>query len=210
MEQANGPDEQKPEPEPLLLVRGKRVGLGALRRELIPAYHRWRSDAEVMRGQGSTDVSTIEAVQAWYDQATSPGGREVHFTVYDLTDLTPVGTTLLVRIDHRQGTAEFGILIGERRGQGLGTEATRLTLDWGFTVLGLHNIMLGVAAWNQRAIWVYAKVGFRELGRRRGAGVTMGRRYDAVFMDLLASELLQAGGSVLAGQAPHGLRRASR
>jgi len=31
----------------------------------------------------------------------------------------------------------------------------------------------------------------------------MGRRYDAVFMDLLAAEFLQAGGSVLAGRAPH-------
>ncbi len=118
------------------------------------------------------------------------------------SDQAPIGWSSLSRIDHRNGTAEFGILLGERRGQGLGTEATRLTLDWGFTVLGLHNIMLGVAAWNQRAIWVYAKAGFRELGRRRGAGVTMGRRYDAVFMDLLASEFLQAGGSVLAGQAP--------
>lgn len=197
MEQANGPEEQ--EPEPLLLVRGKRVGLGALRRELIPAYHRWRSDAEVMRGQGNTDVSTIEAVQAWYDQATSPSGREVHFTVYDLTDLTPVGTTLLVRIDHHQGTAEFGILIGERRGQGLGTEATRLTLDWGFTVLGLHNILLVTFSWNMAAIRAYEKAGFREIGRRRDAVVTLGRRFDQVLMDAIADEFTD---SVLSRQAP--------
>ena len=71
-------------------------------------------------------------------------------------------------------------------------------------MLGLHNIMLATAAWNQRAIRVYTKVGFREVGRRRGAGVTMGRRYDAVFMDLLASEFRQRGWSVLAGRAPQG------
>jgi len=71
-------------------------------------------------------------------------------------------------------------------------------------MLGLHNIMLTTAAWNQRATRVYSKVGFREVGRRRGAGVTMGRRYDAVFMDLLASEFRQRGWSVLAGRAPHG------
>jgi RimJ/RimL family protein N-acetyltransferase len=68
-------------------------------------------------------------------------------------------------------------------------------------VLGLHNVMLGVAAWNERAIRVSAKAGFRELGRRRGGG---GRRYDRVFMELLASEFLQAGGSVLVGRAPRG------
>jgi hypothetical protein len=38
----------------------------------------------------------------------------------------------------------------------------------------------------------------------------MGRRHDGVFMDLLATEFLQANESVLAGRAPHGLRPASR
>ena len=66
-----------------------------------------------------------------------------------------------------------------------------------------------VAAWNERAIRVYA-VGFREIGRRRGAGLTMGRRSDGVFMDLLAREFLHANESVLAGRAPTGLRQASR
>jgi diamine N-acetyltransferase len=191
------PNELKP--EPLLLVRDKRAGLGALRRDLIPTYQRWRSDPEVMRGQGSTDVATIEAVQGWYDQAASSDAREVHFTVYDLTDLTPVGTTLLVRIDHHQGTAEFGILIGERRNQGLGTEATRLTLDWGFTVLGLHNVLLVTFSWNTAAIRAYEKAGFREVGRRRGAAVTFGRCFDQVLMDATADEFT---GSILSGQAP--------
>jgi RimJ/RimL family protein N-acetyltransferase len=141
----------------------------------------------------------VEDVQAWYDQAASSDAREVHFTVYDLADLTPVGTTLLVRIDHRQGTAEFGILIGERRNQGLGTEATRLTLDWGFTVLGLHNILLVTFSWNRGAIRADEKAGFREIGRRRGAVVTLGRRFDQVLMDAVAEEFTD---SILSEQAP--------
>jgi hypothetical protein len=67
---------------------------------------------------------------------------------------------------------------------------------------------------NKWAIRVYTKVGFREVGRRRGAGLTMGRRHDGVFMDLLASEFLQAGGSMLpavrhTGSAQRPARRAS-
>jgi len=34
--------------------------------------------------------------------------------------------------------------------------------------------------------------------------VTMGRRYDGVFMELLASEFQQIGRSVLAGRTPPG------
>jgi RimJ/RimL family protein N-acetyltransferase len=49
---------------------------------------------------------------------------------YDLDDMAPVGTSLLVRVNQHAGTAEFGLTIGERRNLGLGTEATRLVLDW--------------------------------------------------------------------------------
>jgi diamine N-acetyltransferase len=192
--------EEEPKQQRLILVQGNRVGLGALRHDLIPAYLRWRSDPEVMRGTGeSTQVPTVEAVQAWYEQATRPGNSEVHFTIYDLDDVAPVGTALLVRVDQHAGTAEFGLTIGERRNQGLGSEATKLVLDWAFTVMGLHNILLVTFSWNLPAIRAYSKAGFREIGRRRGAVLTFGQRYDQVLMDAVADEFTD---SVLAKHAP--------
>jgi RimJ/RimL family protein N-acetyltransferase len=191
--------------QPGFVIEGARVALGPLRTDLVPTYQRWENDLEVANANGRVIPFTLEATR---ERIAGRGGKpEVcDFTVYDRADKAPIGWSSLFHIDHRTGTAQFGIDLGERRGQGLGTEATRLTLDWGFIVLGLHNIMLAVAAWNQRAIRVYTKVGFRELGRRRGAGVTMGRRHDGVFMDLLAAEFLHANESVLAGHAPHRAR----
>ena len=191
---------EEPKQEPLILVSGQRVGLGPLRRDLIPTYTRWQTDLEVMRGVGhSGRVPRVETTEAWYEQATKPESTDVHFTIYALDDLAPVGTALLVRVDQHAGTAEFGITIGERRNQGLGTEATRLVLDWAFTVMGLHNILLVTFSWNLPAIRVYTKAGFREIGRRRGAVVTLGRRYDQVLMDAVAEEFAD---SVLARQVP--------
>jgi RimJ/RimL family protein N-acetyltransferase len=189
--------------QPGFVVEGERVALGPLRMDLVATYQRWNNDLEALTANDRVIPFTLEAQR---ERFAGRGGKTdlCDFTVYDRSDQAPVGWTQLSRIDHRNGTADFGILLGERRDQGLGTEASKLTLDWGFTMLGLHNIMLGVAAWNHRAIRVYTKLGFREVGRRRGAGLTMGHRYDAVFMDLLASEFAQAGGSVLAGRAPHG------
>jgi RimJ/RimL family protein N-acetyltransferase len=192
--------DEEPKQQRLFLVQGQRVGLGALRHDLIPAYLRWRSDPEVMRGTGqSSQVPTVEAIRAWYDQATSPGNREIHFTIYDLDDQAPVGTALLVRVNQHDGTAEFGLTIGERRNQGLGSEATKLVLDWAFTVMGLHNILLVTFSWNLPAIRAYSKAGFREIGRRRGAVLTLGQRYDQVLMDAVADEFSD---SVLAKQSP--------
>jgi len=186
--------------EPPIIVRGRRAGLGPLRRELIPTYARWQTDLEVLRGMGTSgQVPRVEATEAWYDQATRPDSTDVYFTIYDLDDLAPVGTALLVRVDQHSGTAEFGITIGGRRNLGLGTEATRLVLDWAFTVMGLHNVLLVTFSWNLAAIRAYTKAGFREIGRRRGAVVTLGRRYDQVLMDATAEEFSD---SVLASHIP--------
>ena len=190
------------EEQPGFVIEGERVALGPLRMDLVATYQRWDNDLEVLNANGWVIPRTLEAQR---ERIAGRSGKPefCDFTVYDRANQAPIGFSSLFYIDHRNATAQFGIDLGERRGQGLGTEATRLTLDWGFTVLGLHNIMLAVAAWNERAIRVYIKVGFREIGRRRGAGLTMGRRHDGVFMDLLASEFLQANGSVLARRAPH-------
>ena len=72
-------------------------------------------------------------------------------------------------------------------------------LDWAFTVMGLHNVLLVTFSWNLAAIRAYTKAGFREVGRRRGAAVTLGRRYDQVLMDAVAEEFTD---SVLTRQAP--------
>ncbi len=190
--------------EPQLVMTGDRVALGPLRADLIPTYQRWINDREVAAGLGTHAVMTEEAERDWYDQASRPSGGRAFFTIYDLEDLAPVGTASLVDVDHRSGGATFGILLGERRSQGLGTEATRLVLEWAFTVIGLYNVELRVWEWNRAAIRAYTKAGFREIGRRRGATVFMGRRYDAVLMDAIAPEF---EGKTLTRPAPKGGKR---
>ncbi|HEX8928386.1 MAG TPA: GNAT family protein [Actinomycetota bacterium] len=174
--------------EARLVVTGERVGLGPLRGDLVPRYQRWVNDLQVSRGLGMRQVMTEEAERSWYEEFSKQDPGRVSFTIYDLDDLAPVGTTSLFEMDHFHGTATFGIMVAERRGQGFGTEATRLMLEWGFTVLGLHNIELRVWDWNAGAIRAYIKAGFREIGRRRGGVVVMGRRYDIVYMDAIAPE----------------------
>jgi RimJ/RimL family protein N-acetyltransferase len=103
---------------------------------------------------------------------------------------------MLTGIDYRHARCGFGILLGERRGQGLGTEATRLALDWAFNALSLRNVLLEVMPWNAAAIRTYEKAGFRHIGRRRDALLLHGRRWDELYMDAVADEFT---GSVLPG-----------
>jgi len=185
------------------LIEGERAALGPLRRDLAETYVAWINRVEVKSGLTNLGVYDRESEEAWIaETAKANAGLEpsaANFTVYDRRDGAPVGTAGLMDISHRHRRATFGILLGERRGQGIGTEATRLTLDWAFNVLSLRNVLLEVYPWNAGAIRAYEKAGFRLIGRRREALLHHGRRWDEIYMDAIASEF---GASVLAGRLP--------
>lgn len=135
--------------QPIVNIIGDRVALGPHRRDLLSTYQRWINDFSALRTLGAVapGPTTLEQEVRWYEsQATS----EVRFTMYERETWRPIGTTALHGIDYRNRAAIFGIFIGEAaaRGKGYGTEATRLTLDFAFTALGLHSVMLTVAEFN--------------------------------------------------------------
>jgi RimJ/RimL family protein N-acetyltransferase len=178
---------ENPEP-PILNITGEKVALGPARRDLVPLYQKWMNDFEVIRTLGARlRPMTREAEEAWFDQTSK---NDLLFTIYERATLRPIGNTGLDGIDHFHRTAEFGILIGEREcwGKGYGTETTRLMLDYGFTTLGLHNVMLTAYSFNERGLRAYTRAGFREMGRRREAFRLGGQAYDVVYMDCLATE----------------------
>lgn len=174
---------------PIINIEGERIALGPIGREHIPLFQRWNNDFAVTRTTARSEPLTIEQMTAGYDAAVA-ATDQVDFIIYDRATMQPVGSTYLTHIDYRNRTAEFGIAIGEAaaRGKGYGTEATRLMLDYAFTALGLHNVLLSVYTFNRAGRRTYEKAGFREFGRRRESKMMGGRFWDVVYMEALASE----------------------
>ncbi len=188
-DEANAPPAAAPE-QPIVTIDGERVALGPLRRDLLPLYQRWINDPAVVRtlGEGLRPL-LLEDEQQWYERSVG-ATNDVTFQIYVRSGWRPIGTTAIVGMDQRHGTANFGIMVGEKDcwDQGYGTEATRLVLDYAFNVLGLHNIMLSVYDFNHRGVRAYEKAGFKVIGRRRQALRLGHERHDVIFMDALATE----------------------
>ncbi|MDQ3723007.1 MAG: GNAT family N-acetyltransferase [Actinomycetota bacterium] len=76
------------------------------------------------------------------------------------------------------------------QGAGHGPQALRLAARWLIEERGHHRLIIDPAAANERAIAVYASIGFRPVGLmrdyERGAD---GAWHDALLMDMLAHEL---------------------
>ncbi len=176
--------------QPVLNVVGERAALGPLRRDLAPLYHEWENDLLTSRNRGVSPVPrTLEQVIEGYGSPATE--REVWFTVYECQAWIPVGITWLSEVSYRDRTASFSIFLGtSNRGKGYGTEAARLVLDYAFTVLGLHNVMLIVAEFNTAGRRAYEKVGFRVFGTRTQSYPVAGRLWDDIYMECLATEFL--------------------
>lgn len=174
---------------PSINIRGERTGLGPLERSLISRYCEWSNDVSTSQTIGLTWPATLDAETSRFDaQIQDP--TSVWFTIYELQAHNPIGLAWLYDIDHRHARASFGISIGdsEHRGQGFGTDATGLTLDYAFTALGIENVMLTVVAFNESGIRAYEKAGFRTFGRRRRCSRFGGELHDLIYMECTATE----------------------
>ena len=101
---------------PDYVLEGERVALGPLRKDLADTYRRWLHDLEVRNGILNPGLYALEAEEAWVEEAIAESAgrqpKQAGFTVYDLADGSPVGTSGLHGIDWRYSRATFGIAIG--------------------------------------------------------------------------------------------------
>lgn len=174
-------------------IRGEKVSLGPLARELLPTYQRWLNDFDLLKliDRRFRPLSA-DWITTWYERNTSGDQDIMIFTIWEGSTDTPIGNVALQDIDYRNRTAELGIFIAESpaRGQGYGTETTKLILDFAFRVLGLQNVMLRVYDYNGSARRCYERAGFREFGRRRQSQFMDARFWTVIYMECLASEFL--------------------
>lgn len=91
---------------------------------------------------------------------------------------------------NRARSADLGIFIYNKNNwdKGFGTDAMKILLEFGFNYINLHRIELGVYPNNKRAIHVYEKLGFKEVGRKRENRFMNGKYRDEIIMDILQRE----------------------
>lgn len=187
--------------QPIIMITGEKTALGPLHRGILPLMAKWDNNLalSILSGDAARPRPP-EASEREYEMYTKSGqGDWVLFVLYERATLRPIGITELTRINQMHRTAEFGIRIGESDcwGKGYGTEATILTLDYAFTAMGLHNVMLDVHSYNTRAISAYRRSGFQIIGRRRQAHRLGDRVFDQILMECLAIEFQRSFQPVL-------------
>ncbi|AVK63870.1 N-acetyltransferase [Lactobacillus sp. CBA3606] len=115
---------------------------------------------------------------------------EFYFHIRTADDDRLLGFVTLFNIEWNNQIGQLAIAIGDPtdRGQGYGTEALNLMLNYGFNELNLYKVRLDVIATNQAAIAVYQNSGFEFEGTNKLAVKRDGQRHDLYNMGLFAAD----------------------
>ncbi|OGY44797.1 MAG: hypothetical protein A2729_02835 [Candidatus Buchananbacteria bacterium RIFCSPHIGHO2_01_FULL_39_14] len=176
-----------------VIIKGRSVVLRPLSLKDAPWFCRWLKDREVTKFLAIYELPppALKEEIEWIKEARrDKNNLRLAITT---TEGKLIGSIGLNKIDRYHRRAEYGIFIGDQRywGQGYGTEAGKLIIDYGFKKLKLHRIYLRFIAYNIRGQKSYKKIGFKLEGRQRDHTFRDGAWHDEVMMGILKSDILE-------------------
>lgn len=162
-----------------------------------PALREMLQDPEVIRLTGSShdpaampewDAAAESTFRDWYSTRNDQTDR-LDLAVVHKASAQCVGEVVLNEWSEPNRSCNFRTIIGPRgQDRGLGTEAIRLFLCYGFERLGLRRISLDVLNFNPRAKRVYEKLGFVTEGVLREEHRWGDEWIDVTLMSIVAQE----------------------
>ena len=171
-------------------LEGDKVYLSPMSAEDAETYCRWLNDPLVSGNiAAAARVDSFTAEKEYIENAQK---NKSHLYAIVLKDTdTLIGNIGIEEIDNTSRTATIGMFIGDEgnRGKGFGSEALRLACRYAFDRLNMHSLHLWVFSFNERAMNMYKKVGFKEVGRMRESYYLDGKYHDSILMDILRDEL---------------------
>lgn len=124
-------------------------------------YCDWLNDSEVNKYLETKEATIDELKQYIHDKNNNPNC--LFLGIFLKENNKHVGNIKLEPIEFEEKKATLGILIGNKNywGRGIGTEATKLLVNYAFNTLDLKEVNLGVISENKAAIEVYKNAGFK-------------------------------------------------
>jgi RimJ/RimL family protein N-acetyltransferase len=157
-----------------------------------PLLFEWFYDPDVLPwlqlSEDPPQYRTLEGVQERFERLDADPSTLLWRI--DTADGQPIGEIGLYEIHPLQKRAEIHLCIGGTgmRGQGYGTHAIRLLMNYAFTGLKLRRVFLIVDEDNLRAIRSYEKSGFRREGLLRAHRLRFGQPVNMLLMGRLAED----------------------
>lgn len=177
------------------LVVGDRLYLRPLDRDDIESMVRdSANEPETFMERGRLPLAPLD-LEKWIDELyEQPFPSEIQLAVCLKENDRCIGFVGLEEVDfiNRSGETGAWLTAADYRGQGYGTEAKHLLLEYCFDRLHLHVLCSTIWEPNTRSAAAVQKQGYRLAGRWKWADVKDGVYRDVLFFDVMRDEWLEA------------------
>ena len=177
------------------MLQGKRVRLTAIKEDDLPIITKWYENTDFLRLYDAVPAvpKTERSFKKWIEEDDDTN-QEFRFAVRTQETGEIIGFIEIDGILWNHRNAWLSIAIGNPSNwnQGYGKEALNLALDYCFKELNLHRIQLTVFAYNERAIALYEKLGFKKEGNYREFLMRDGKTFDMILYGILENEWKKA------------------
>lgn len=168
-----------------LKIQGDTVYLKHLKNsDASEEYCSWLNNKEVNKYLETRETSIKDLKSYIRDKNASKD--TLFFGIFYNKNNKHIGNIKLEPINPMEGKAALGLLIGNKDywGKGIGTEATKLLIQYAFDNLKINEINLGVISENKAAIRVYEKAGLKIRKTEKKAIKHGDKKYDKVIMSI--------------------------
>ncbi len=165
-------------------IKGELINLRLINEEDFPLIVKWRNDINVKKNFIYREDFNIEGQKKWKETMIDTG-KVIQFIICEKNrNNRPVGSVYLRDIDKENGSAEYGVFIGEddAQGKGYGNESALLLTDFANSVLGLKQLILRVFVYNVNAIKSYENAGFVRIDFLPDVECSDGHKGDMILM----------------------------
>ena len=171
------------------MIIGKKCYLTAVNPESNEQLRKWRNTPELRQYFRQHREITKPSQSAWYERRVHNNQTQYDFEIHDAETGKFIGHCGLYYVDWVARKAEFSIYIGDSkfRGKGIGSDALRTLIKYGFEDLNLNKIWCEVYT-NNTSVKIYRKIGFIDEGILRQNAFKNGEYVDGLILSMLRSE----------------------
>lgn len=167
------------------------IHLTKIKKEDMKYIYKWFSNTEFLKYYDyypplPLSKEEVDKMFSYYENSK----KSKVFAVRKDDDLIGVAGFDDIIVENQVATLFIGLGNESERGKGYGKEAMKLLLEYGFNELSFHRIQLNVIEFNDGAIALYEKSGFKKEGIFREFVLRDDKRYNLLLYGLLKKEWL--------------------
>jgi len=162
------------------------IQLRPLEKDDLTFLHQLNNDPDIMTFWFEEPYRSLTHLQHEYDENLK---EQLSRQFVIMHDEEMVGFVGLFDFDHLHRKAEFGIMIDTKyQGKGYAKAATKLAMSYAFCRMNVRKLFLIVDLYNEKAIHIYEKMGFKREAELEKEYFVNGEYHDVLTMRIFQDE----------------------